>query len=107
MVVSNGIYYLVRTKKGGDSVNPAECYNLCCKYHGKRVKITDTSGNVHVGEITKVDRRQVWILPDRQNRGYGLGFWGWGFGGPGFGGFGVGIALGAIAGIALAPLLFF
>ncbi len=88
-------------------MNPADCYNLCCKYHGKRVKITDTSGNVHVGEITKVDRRQVWILPDRQNRGYGLGFWGWGFR-PGFGaGLGIGFAFGAIAGIALAPILFF
>lgn len=88
--------------KGGRFVNPADAYNLCCQYHGKRVKITDSSGKVHVGEITKVDRRQVWILPDRRYRGYGLGFWG--FGGSGFG---YGIALGAILGIALAPIIFF
>ena len=88
-------------------MNPADCYNLCCKYHGKRVRITDKSGNVHVGEITRVDRDQVWILPDRQYRGYGLGFWGWGYR-PGFGaGLGIGLAFGAIAGIALAPILFF
>ncbi|EON71251.1 hypothetical protein [Lysinibacillus sphaericus] len=83
-------------------MNPADAYSLCCKYHGKRVKITDTSGRVHVGEITRVDRKQVWILPDRRYNGYGLGFWG--FRGSGFG---FGIALGTIFGIALAPILFF
>lgn len=84
-------------------MNPADTYNLCCRYHGKRVRITETSGRVHYGEITRVDRRQVWILPDRRFGGYGLGYWGWGYGGAGFG---VGIALGTVAGIALAPLLF-
>jgi len=84
-------------------VNPADTYNLCPQYHGKRVRITERCGRVHYGEITRVDRRQVWILPDRRFGGYGLGYWGWGFGGAGFG---VGIALGPVAGIALAPLLF-
>ena len=83
-------------------MNPTDAYNICCKYHGKRVRISDTSGRVHVGEITRVDRRQVWILPDRRYGGYGLGFWG--FGG---GGFGVGIALGTVLGIALVPIFFF
>ncbi|QIC47646.1 hypothetical protein [Lysinibacillus sphaericus] len=83
-------------------MNPTDAYNLCCKYHGKRVRISDTSGRVHVGEITRVDRRQVWIIPDRRYGGYGLGFWG--FSG---GGFGVGIALGTVLGIALAPIIFF
>lgn len=83
-------------------MNPTDAYNICCKYHGKRVRISDTSGRVHVGEITRVDRKQVWILPDRRYGGYGLGFWG--FGG---GGFGVGIALGTVLGIALAPIIFF
>ncbi|MBD8523261.1 hypothetical protein [Lysinibacillus fusiformis] len=83
-------------------MNPTDAYNLCCKYHGKRVRISDTSGRVHVGEITRVDRRQVWILPDRRYGGYGLGFWG--YGGRGFG---VGIALGTVLGIALAPIIFF
>lgn len=93
------------TSKGGMILNPADAYNLCCKYHGKRVRISDSSGRVHVGEITKVDRRQVWILPDRRHSGYGLGFWG--FGGFGGEGFGYGIALGTILGIALAPIIFF
>ncbi|MFJ7921161.1 hypothetical protein ACIQ6U_15525 [Lysinibacillus fusiformis] len=83
-------------------MNPTNAYNICCKYHGKRVRISDTSGRVHVGEITRVDRRQVWILPDRRYSGYGLGFWGYGGGG-----FGVGIALGTVLGIALAPIIFF
>ena len=93
------------TSKGGIILNPADAYNLCCKYHGKRVRLSDSSGRVHVGEITKVDRRQVWILPDRRHSGYGLGFWG--FGGFGGEGFGYGIALGTILGIALAPIIFF
>jgi hypothetical protein len=85
-------------------VNPANTYNLCCQYHGKRVRIEERGGRVHYGEITRVDRRQVWILPDRRFGGYGLGYWG--YGGYGGAGFGVGIALGTVAGIALAPLLF-
>ncbi|WP_285397180.1 hypothetical protein [Lysinibacillus sp. fls2-241-R2A-57] len=95
-------------------MNPNDAYNLCCNYHGKRVRITDRSGRIHVGEITMVDRKNVWILPDRRYRGYGLGFgggFGGGFGRPGFGfrrsGFGIGIALGTIIGIAIAPLIFF
>lgn len=93
------------TLKGEICVNPADAYSLCCKYHGKRVRISDSSGKVHVGEITRVDRKQVWILPDRRYSGYGLGFWG--FGGYGGEGFGYGIALGTILGIALAPIIFF
>ena len=81
-------------------MNPNEAYNLCCQYQGKRVRITDNQGNCHVGQITKVDNRKVWIMPD--NYGYGLGFWGFGAGA----GFGYGIALGAITGIALASAFF-
>ena len=76
-----------------------EAYDMCCKYHGKRVRIHDNKGNVHVGRITKVDQRMVWIMPD--NMGYGIGFWG--FGAPGFG---YGIALGVITGIALTSIFF-
>ena len=75
-----------------------QAYDLCCRYRGKMVCITDRRGNKHIGRITKVDREMVWIQPNRGRGGYGLGFWGWGFGG---GGFGYGIALGAILGIAL------
>ncbi len=82
-------------------MNQNEAYNLCCKYQGKRVRITDNQGNTHVGRITKVDNHQVWLMPDNNMGGYGIGFWG--FGAPGFG---YGIALGAITGIALASLFF-
>ncbi|WP_042477220.1 hypothetical protein [Bacillus ndiopicus] len=80
----------------------ADMYDLCCQYHGKRVRITERDGRIHEGRITRVDRRMVWLEPDGGFGGYRLGFWGFGFR-PGFG---VGIALGAIAGIALAPLFF-
>ena len=83
-------------------MNPQDAYNLCCQYQGKRVRISDNCGNTHVGRITKVDNRQVWIMPD--NNGYGIGFWG--FGGYPGAGFGYGIALGAITGIALASIFF-
>ncbi|WP_332651272.1 hypothetical protein [Lysinibacillus sp. 54212] len=70
-------------------------YDLCCKYNGKRVRITDNRGNVHVGTISRVNRRMVWIQPDEGFGGLGIGFWGFGSG------FGYGIALGAITGIVL------
>lgn len=81
-------------------MNPQAAYDLCCKYQGKRVRITDNRGNVHVGRITNVDNRNVWLMPDRM--GYGIGFWGFGAA-PGFG---YGIALGAITGIVLASIFF-
>ncbi len=91
--------------KGGETtMNVSDAYNLCCKYQGKRVRITDNRGNVHMGRITKVDNRKVWLMPDNVGGGYGIGFWG--FGGFGYG-YGYGIALGAITGIALASLFFF
>jgi hypothetical protein len=74
-------------------------YSQCCRYHGQKVRITCRDGSVHVGEITRVSRDMVWIRPDENLGGYGLGF----FGGFGFArGFGFGIALGAITGIVLA-----
>lgn len=82
-------------------MNQNELYNLCCKYHGKRVRIVDREGRVHHGEVTRVSRNMVWIRPNEDLGGYGLGFFG--FGGYGFG---YGIALGAIAGIALATAFF-
>ena len=80
-------------------------YNLCKQYHGKMVCITDKHGNRHVGRITHVDRRMVYIHPRGGFGGYGFGYWG-GYGGWGGRGFGFGIALGAIAGIALAGAFF-
>jgi len=83
-------------------MNINDAYNLCCQYQGKRVRITDKQGKVHVGHITKVDKRHVWLMPDGRYGGYGIGFWG-GYGGAGFG---YGILLGGIAGIALASFFF-
>ena len=81
-------------------MNQTDCYNLCCRYHGKTVRITCRDGRVHTGEITRVSRDMVWIQPSGNLGGYSLGF--------GFGGFrfGFGIALGAITGIALASAFF-
>ena len=75
-------------------------YNDCCRFHGQRVRITCRDGRVHVGRITRVNRDMVWIQPDNNFGGFGLGFFGGGFG------IGFGIALGAITGIALASAFF-
>ena len=80
-------------------------YNLCKQHHNKMVCITDKHGNRHIGRITHVDRRMVYIQPRGGFGGYGFGYWG-GYGGWGGRGFGYGIALGAIAGIALAGAFF-
>ena len=85
-------------------MGPNDYYDLCCRYHGKKVRITDKQGRVHVGQITRVNRQMVWIQPDSNYGGYGFGYYG--FGGFGGLGFGYGIALGAIAGIALAGAFF-
>ena len=82
-------------------MNPANAYDLCNKYMGRRVCITDNQGRKHVGRITKVDNECVWIMPDGPGS-YGIGFWG--FGRPGFG---YGLALGVVTGLVLAPLFFF
>ena len=76
-------------------------YSLCSQYQGKMVRITEHCGRVHVGRITGVDRRMVYIQPQR-----GFGGYGWGWGGWGYPGVGYGVALGAIAGIALAGAFF-
>lgn len=75
-------------------------YNLCCKYHGKMVRITGRDGSVHVGEITRVNKDYVWLRP-RNLGGYGYGFYG------GYGrGSGIPFALGFITGIVLATAFF-
>ena len=73
-----------------------QAYDLCCRYQGKMVCITDRRGCKHIGRITKVDRDMVWIMPTRERGGYGQGFFGFRRSN-----FGIGIALGTILGIAL------
>lgn len=77
-------------------------YDICCRYHGKNVRITCRDGSVHHGEITRVSRDMVWIRPIGNAGGYGLGF----YGGYGRERFGIGFAFGAITGIALASAFF-
>ncbi|UOR13506.1 hypothetical protein [Halobacillus amylolyticus] len=88
-------------------------YNLCCRYEGRKVRIAGHDGRNHVGHITRVDRDRVWLRPEGNWGAFGYGAFG-GYGGYGYGGYGYGgyggygypIALGAIAGIALASAFF-
>lgn len=72
-------------------------YHTCCKNIGRPVTIRTKDGRVHRGIIHRVSPTHVYLrpLPSRNLAGYGYGYWG--------GGFGWGIALGAIAGLAIAP----
>lgn len=75
-------------------------YGMCQNYHGRAVEIRTRDGRMHRGIIHRVTPNRVYLQPLRRPRnlgGFGYGYgWGWGWGG-----FGAGIALGAIAGIAL------
>ncbi|KRD85906.1 hypothetical protein COM86_21800 [Priestia megaterium] len=76
-------------------------YQICCRHHGRNVRINDRYGRSHVGRITRVTRSHVYIQTMGRRSGYGYGF----YGGFGFGPV-IGIALGAITGLALASLFF-
>ncbi len=78
-------------------------YDLCCRYNGKVVRITDRSGRTHVGRICRVTPNKVFIEPRIQRGGFGFyGPYGYGWGyGPAYG-----IGLGFITGIVLGGLLF-
>ncbi|MET0960319.1 MAG: hypothetical protein ABWX58_08335 [Psychrobacillus psychrotolerans] len=88
-------------------MSQSELYNVCCRYHGRMVRIRCKDGSVHLGEITRVGRDMVWIRPNGYAGGYGYGFYG-GFGRDRFRSerFGIGFAFGAITGIALASAFF-
>ncbi|RKQ29663.1 hypothetical protein [Oceanobacillus halophilus] len=80
-------------------------YDLCNRHRGKAVEITTRDGRKHRGIIRNVDQRRVFIQPlggGRRIGGFGYGFYGYGPYGyrPGFG---YGVALGAIATLALLP----
>ncbi len=74
-------------------------YDLCCKYKGRHVSITDKRGKVHNGRIVDVTRTHVYLAPvgGRGLGGYGFG-WGWGWGAP------FAIPLAFIGGFALGSL---
>ncbi len=73
-------------------------HGLCQRYRGRAVEIRMRDGRIHRGVIHRVDGNRVFLQPLGPRRNFG-GF-GYGFGW-GFGGFGAGLAIGAIAGIAL------
>lgn len=88
----------------------ASHYERCCEYKGRPVVITTTDGRAHRGIVERVDRRHVYLRPTGGGRG-GLGYspwWAYGYGGGGFyrPGYGYAVALGAIAGVALATAFF-
>lgn len=81
-------------------------YDLCCRYHGKVVNITDKHGHRHIGKITQVTQTHVFIEPEGYSPRFGGISYGY-YGGYGYRpGIGYPIALGAIAGLALAGLFF-
>ncbi len=87
---------LEKYQKGDENMG---YYDLCCRYQGRVVRISDNRGRTHIGKINRVTRNHVHISPIG-NRGFGYGGFGWGYGW----GAGYGIALGAITGVALAAL---
>ncbi|OLS33713.1 hypothetical protein [Bacillus sp. MRMR6] len=78
-------------------------YALCQKYKGRAVEIRTRDGRVHRGIIQRVGMNQVYLQPIGRRRnlgGFGYGWYGGGWG------FGWGVALGAIASLALLPFFF-
>lgn len=82
-------------------------YSLCQRHKGRAVEITTHDGITYRGIIMDVDRERVYLQPlgDSRNLG-GFGYGWYGYPGYGYSGFGAGIALGAIAALALLPLFF-
>lgn len=86
---------------------------MCRGHMGKSVVITERCGRVHRGVVDRVDRNYVYLRPMNRGRGiggFGFGYYSYGYGGGYGGGYGYGngarIALGAIAGFALATAFF-
>jgi hypothetical protein len=68
-------------------------YHLCCRHIGRSVYIACHDGRKHHGIIKHVDDEKVYLLPYRSESDHGRIF------GPVL----IGLALGSIAGLALAP----
>jgi hypothetical protein len=83
-------------------INMSNYHAMCQRYRGRAVEIRTRDGRMHRGIIHRVTPNMVYLMPlrnPRNLRGYRYGYgWGWG-------GFGWGVALGAIAGIALVGAL--
>ncbi|MBO9129080.1 hypothetical protein [Bacillus sp. 165] len=98
-----------------------ELYDVCCRYHGRVVRIEDRSGKVHFGKIVGVTDDSVMFRPLRKKSRMSGGFH---YGGyrydddyeRDYGPYGpydyyygpaIGFGFGFIFGIALAALFFF
>ena len=77
-------------------------HSLCHRYRGRAVEICTHEGRIHRGIIGDVDQNFVYLQPLSRTRNLGGFSYGW----YGYPGFGAGIALGAIATLALLPLVF-
>lgn len=77
-------------------------YSLCQRHRGRAVEIITHDGITYRGIIMNVDNDRVYIQPLGSTRNLG----GFGYGWYGYPRFGAGVALGAIATLALLPLLF-
>ncbi|MFX3623383.1 MAG: hypothetical protein ACE3JP_04880 [Ectobacillus sp.] len=100
-----------------------ECISLCRKYHGRVVRIEDSTGTFHIGRIVGTDDEMVWIEPIRNygnrfrlrndiddygyyGRSYDDYSYDRGYVHDDYGEAVYGLALGFIVGIALAGLFF-
>ncbi|WP_067839522.1 hypothetical protein [Amphibacillus sediminis] len=80
-------------------------YQYCCQNIGRPVLIRTVDGREHRGVISRVTNSHVYLTPlQARERGLGFGFYGYGY--PWRPGFGWGVALGAIATVALLPFFF-
>jgi len=81
-------------------------YDLCCRYQGRIVTITDRNGKKHCGRIDRVTRSHVYITPrtGRNLGGFGYGYYGYSYG------YGWGrpyaVPLAFVTGLVLGGLLF-
>ncbi|MCR6111455.1 hypothetical protein HXA35_13985 [Bacillus sp. A301a_S52] len=69
-------------------------FDVCNRYKGRYVHITDLCGRKYYGKIVHVDQHHVYLQPTSDFGGYGYGF------------YTVPIALAAIGGFALGAAFF-
>ncbi|MCE7793537.1 hypothetical protein K8O68_14010 [Salipaludibacillus sp. CUR1] len=50
-------------------------YDMCCRYKGRKVRITDVAGREYRGRIVNVDSKYVYLEQDRGFGGFGYGYY--------------------------------
>lgn len=95
------LHMLLCTNVEGGSHMGENYHKMCHENIGKNVYITEQCGKRHYGRIVRVDRDHVYLQPlGRRGFSYGGFYGGYGYN------WGYPIALGAVAGVALASLFF-